>query len=67
MTSGAGMMRFSRGFMRFGKDLPIAPAAMRAQVPLSMIPGCIAPDHAQSCSSLSVIRSGVSVKCRCHH
>lgn len=31
MTSGKGMMKFSRGFMRFGRDLPIVPAAMRAQ------------------------------------
>jgi hypothetical protein len=30
MTNGTGMMRFSRGFMRFGKGLPIVPAAVRA-------------------------------------
>ena len=33
MTNGAGMMRFSRGFLRFGRDLPIAPVALRASVP----------------------------------
>ena len=36
MTSGAGMMRFSRGFLRFGRDLPIAPVVLRASVPWNM-------------------------------
>eukprot|EP00891_Asterochloris_glomerata_P006077 jgi/Astpho2/6077/Aster-04024 len=36
MTNGAGMMRFSRGFLRFGRDLPIAPVVLRASVPWNM-------------------------------
>lgn len=28
MTNGKGMMKFSRGFMRFGKGLPIVPCAL---------------------------------------
>ena len=33
MTNGAGMVRFSRGFMRFGKALPIVPVALKVSVP----------------------------------
>lgn len=33
MTNGAGMVRFSRGFMRFGKSLPIVPVALKVSVP----------------------------------
>ena len=36
MTNGAGMMRFSRGFLRFGRDLPIAPVVLRASVPWNL-------------------------------
>lgn len=31
MTNGMGMMRFSRGFMRFGRGLPVVPLALRAR------------------------------------
>lgn len=32
MTNGrAGMMRFSRGFMRFAQDLPVVPVALRVR------------------------------------
>lgn len=31
MTNGLGMMRFSRGFMRFGQGLPVAPFALRVR------------------------------------
>jgi hypothetical protein len=33
MTSGAAMMRFSRGFMRFADGLPVAPVALRVALP----------------------------------
>ena len=33
MTNGSGMVQFSRGFMRFGKALPIVPVALRVTVP----------------------------------
>ena len=33
MTNGSGMVQFSRGFMRFGKTLPIVPVALRVTVP----------------------------------
>ena len=33
MTNGTGMVQFSRGFMRFGKNLPIVPVALRVKVP----------------------------------
>ena len=33
MTNGSGMVQFSRGFMRFGKNLPIVPVALRVTVP----------------------------------
>lgn len=33
MTSGAAMMRFSRGFMSFAADLPVVPVALRAALP----------------------------------
>ncbi|KAK9809268.1 hypothetical protein WJX72_012446 [[Myrmecia] bisecta] len=33
MTNGKGMMKFSRGFLRFGKDLPIVPVALRCTAP----------------------------------
>jgi hypothetical protein len=33
MTSGAAMMRFSRGFMRFAGGLPVAPVALRVALP----------------------------------
>ena len=33
MTNGTGMVQFSRGFMRFGKHLPIVPVALRVTVP----------------------------------
>ena len=33
MTNGTGMVQFSRGFMRFGKTLPIVPVALRVTVP----------------------------------
>ena len=36
MTNGAGMLRFSRGFLRFGRDLPIVPVVLRASVPWNM-------------------------------
>lgn len=29
MTNGRGMMRFSRGFMKFAADLPVVPCALR--------------------------------------
>ena len=32
MTSGAAMMRFSRGFMRFAGGLPVVPVALRADL-----------------------------------
>ncbi|KAK9834294.1 hypothetical protein WJX81_004186 [Elliptochloris bilobata] len=32
MTSGAAMMRFSRGFMRFAGALPVVPVALRADL-----------------------------------
>ena len=31
MTNGKAMMRFSRGFMRFGRGLPVVPVALRAR------------------------------------
>eukprot|EP00877_Chromochloris_zofingiensis_P005971 jgi/Chrzof1/1627/Cz10g14320.t1 len=31
MTNGAGMMRFSRGFMRFAADLPVVPVAIKSR------------------------------------
>ncbi|DBB00196.1 TPA: hypothetical protein ACH3X1_014026 [Trebouxia sp. C0004] len=33
MTNGSGMVQFSRGFMRFGRSLPIVPVALRVTVP----------------------------------
>ena len=33
MTNGSGMVQFSRGFMRFGRKLPIVPVALRISVP----------------------------------
>lgn len=33
MTNGSGMVQFSRGFMRFGRKLPIVPVALRVSVP----------------------------------
>ena len=33
MTNGSGMVQFSRGFMLFGKNLPIVPVALRVTVP----------------------------------
>ena len=33
MTSGAAMMRFSRGFTRFAGGLPVVPVALRAALP----------------------------------
>lgn len=33
MTNGNGMVQFSRGFMLFGKTLPIVPVALRVTVP----------------------------------
>eukprot|EP00873_Tetraselmis_striata_P015839 jgi/Tetstr1/436103/TSEL_024951.t1 len=36
MTNGTGMMRFSRGFVRFSRDLPVVPMALRVRVPLGV-------------------------------
>ncbi|KAK9833710.1 hypothetical protein WJX74_003507 [Apatococcus lobatus] len=33
LTNGKGMMRFSRGFMRFAQDGPVVPVALRASLP----------------------------------
>ena len=33
MTNGSGMVQFSRGFMRFGRSMPIVPVALRVTVP----------------------------------
>lgn len=33
MTNGRGMMKFSRGFMLFAQRLPVAPMALRAELP----------------------------------
>ena len=33
LTNGKGMMRFSRGFMRFAQDRPVVPVALRASLP----------------------------------
>lgn len=36
MTNGTAMMRFSRGFLRFGKQLPIVPSALRVTAPFDI-------------------------------
>ena len=33
MTNGTGMMKFSRGFLRFADGLPVVPVALRARLP----------------------------------
>ena len=33
MTNGQGMMKFSRGFMTFAKQLPVVPVALRVALP----------------------------------
>ena len=36
MTNASGMMRFSRGFMRFADKLPVVPVAARVQLPFGI-------------------------------
>ena len=36
MTNGTGMMKFSRGFLRFAHGLPVVPVALRASLPWSI-------------------------------
>jgi len=37
MTNGAGMLQFSRGFVRFSRDVPVVPMALRLSSPLAEI------------------------------
>lgn len=36
MTNGTGMMRFNRGFMKFVKDSPVVPVALRVSHPFEV-------------------------------
>lgn len=36
MTNGRRMLRFTRGFIRFSRDVPVVPMALRADVPLGI-------------------------------
>ena len=36
MTNGSAMMRFSRGFLKFGKGLPVVPSALTVTAPFDI-------------------------------